>query len=161
MKVWKFGDDINTDVITPGRYTVTTDKKRLGEIAFIEYRPDFAKNVKEGDIIVAGNNFGCGSSREHSPVAIKAAGISAVIAKSFARIFFRNSINIGLPLFISEDAERIDDGDEVEIDFDTGEIKNKSKNIILKVKPLPAFMQKIVEKGGLVEFLRSGGYDNL
>ena len=161
MKVWKFGDDINTDVITPGRYTVTTDKKRLGEIAFIEYRPDFAKNVKEGDIIVAGNNFGCGSSREHSPVAIKAAGISAVIAKSFARIFFRNSINIGLPLFISEDSERIDDGDEVEIDFDTGKIKDKTKNIILKVKPLPAFMQKIVEKGGLVEFLRSGGYDNL
>jgi len=161
VKVWKFGDDINTDVITPGRYTVTTDKKRLGEIAFIEYRPDFAKNVKEGDIIVAGNNFGCGSSREHSPVAIKAAGISAVIAKSFARIFFRNSINIGLPLFISEDSERIDDGDEVEINFDTGEIKDKTKNIILKVKPLPAFMQKIVEKGGLVEFLRSGGYDNL
>ncbi len=161
MKVWKFGDDINTDVITPGRYTVTTDKKRLGEIAFIEYRPDFSKNVKEGDIIVAGNNFGCGSSREHSPVAIKAAGISAVIAKSFARIFFRNSINIGLPLFISEDAEKIDDGDEVEIDFDTGEIQDKTKNIILKVKPLPAFMQKIVEKGGLVEFLRSGGYDNL
>ena len=161
MKVWKFGDDINTDVITPGRYTVTTDKKRLGEIAFIEYRPDFSKNVKEGDIIVAGNNFGCGSSREHSPVAIKAAGISAVIARSFARIFFRNSINIGLPLFISEDAEKIDDGDEVEIDFDTGEIQDKTKNIILKVKPLPAFMQKIVEKGGLVEFLRSGGYDNL
>lgn len=161
MKVWKFGDDINTDVITPGRYTVTTDKKRLGEIAFIEYRPDFSKNVKEGDIIVAGNNFGCGSSREHSPVAIKAAGISAVIAKSFARIFFRNSINIGLPLFISEDAEKIDDGDEVEIDFDTGEIQDKTKNIILKVKPAPAFMQKIVEKGGLVEFLRSGGYDNL
>jgi len=161
VKVWKFGDDINTDVITPGRYTVTTDKKRLGEIAFIEYRPDFSKNVKEGDIIVAGNNFGCGSSREHSPVAIKAAGISAVIARSFARIFFRNSINIGLPLFISEDAEKIDDGDEVEIDFDTGEIQDKTKNIILKVKPLPAFMQKIVEKGGLVEFLRSGGYDNL
>ena len=161
MNVWKFGDDINTDVITPGRYTVTTDKKRLGEIAFIEYRPDFSKNVKKGDIIVAGNNFGCGSSREHSPVAIKAAGISAVIAKSFARIFFRNSINIGLPLFISEDAEKIDDGDEVEIDFDTGEIQDKTKNIILKVKPLPAFMQKIVEKGGLVEFLRSGGYDNL
>jgi 3-isopropylmalate/(R)-2-methylmalate dehydratase small subunit len=161
VKVWKFGDDINTDVITPGRYTVTTDKKRLGEIAFIEYRPDFSKNVKEGDIIVAGNNFGCGSSREHSPVAIKAAGISAVIAKSFARIFFRNSINIGLPLFISEDAEKIDDGDEIEIDFDTGEIKDKTKNILLKVKTLPAFMQKIVEKGGLVEFLRSGGYDNL
>jgi 3-isopropylmalate/(R)-2-methylmalate dehydratase small subunit len=161
VKAWKFGDDINTDVITPGRYTVTTDKKRLGEIAFIEYRPEFRKNVKEGDIIVAGNNFGCGSSREHSPVAINAAGISAVIAKSFARIFFRNSINIGLPLFVSEDADKIDDGDEVEIDFKTGEIRDKSKGITIKVKPLPAFMQKIVDKGGLVEFLRSGGYDNV
>jgi len=161
LKVWKFGDDINTDVITPGRYTVTTDKKRLGEIAFIEYRPEFGKGVKEGDIIVAGNNFGCGSSREHSPVAIKAAGISAVIAKSFARIFFRNAINIGLPLFISDDADKIDDGDEVDIDFNTGEIRDKTKGITLKVKPLPVFMQKIVEKGGLVEFLRSGGYDNL
>jgi len=161
VKAWKFGDDINTDVITPGRYTVTTDKKRLGEIAFIEYRPEFGKNVKEGDIIVAGNNFGCGSSREHSPVAIKAAGISAVIAKSFARIFFRNSINIGLPLFVSEDADKIDDGDIVEIDFKTGEIRDKSKGITIKVKPLPDFMQKIVDKGGLVEFLRSDGYDNV
>ena len=161
MKVWKFGDDINTDVITPGRYTVTTDKKRLGEIALIEYRPEFGKNVKEGDIIVAGNNFGCGSSREHSPVAIKAAGISAVIAKSFARIFFRNSINIGLPLFVSEDADKIDDGDEVEINFKTGEIRDKTKGVTLKVKPLPEFMQRIVDKGGLVDFLRSGGYDKL
>jgi len=161
VKAWKFGDDINTDVITPGRYTVTTDKKRLGEIAFIEYRPEFGKNVKEGDIIVAGNNFGCGSSREHSPVAIKAAGISAVISKSFARIFFRNSINIGLPLFVSEDADKIDDGDIVEIDFKTGEIRDKSKGITIKVKPLPDFMQKIVDKGGLVEFLRSDGYDNV
>lgn len=161
MKAWKFGNDINTDVITPGRYTVTTDKKQLGKIAFIEYRPEFAKQVVKGDIIVAGDNFGCGSSREHSPVAIKAAGISAVIAKSFARIFFRNSINIGLPVFISEDVDKIDDGDEVEIDFETGTIQDKTKGIILKVKPLPVFMQKIVEKGGLVEFLRSGGYDNL
>jgi len=149
VRAWKFGDDINTDVITPGRYTVTTDRKRLGEIAFIEYRPEFAKEVQEGDVIVAGNNFGCGSSREHSPVAIKAAGISAVIAKSFARIFFRNSINIGLSLFVCEDADKIDDGDEVEIDFN------------LKVKPLPKFMEKIVEKGGLVNFLRSDGYDNV
>jgi 3-isopropylmalate/(R)-2-methylmalate dehydratase small subunit len=161
MKVWKFGDDINTDVITPGRYTVTTDKKRLGEIAFIEYRPEFGKNVKQGDIIVAGYNFGCGSSREHSPVAIKAAGISVVIAKSFARIFFRNSINIGLPLFVSEDANKIDDGDEVEIDFKTGKIVDRTKGIAIKVKPLSAFMQKIVDKGGLIEFLRSGGYDNV
>jgi 3-isopropylmalate dehydratase small subunit len=161
MRVWKFGDDINTDVITPGRYTVTTNRKRLGEIAFIEYRPDFAKEVKEGDVIVAGNNFGCGSSREHSPVAITAAGISAVIAKSFARIFFRNSINIGLPLFVCEKADQIDDGDEVEVNTKTGEIYDKTKGFVIKAKPLPEFMQKIVEKGGLINFLRSDGYDNI
>ena len=161
MRAWKFGDDVNTDVITPGRYTVTTDRKRLGEIAFIEYRPEFSKQVKEGDVIVAGNNFGCGSSREHSPVAIKAAGISAVIAKSFARIFFRNAINIGLPLYVSEDADKIDDGDDVEVDFKTGDVRDETKGISLKVKPLPKFMEKIVEKGGLVEFLRSGGYDTI
>jgi 3-isopropylmalate/(R)-2-methylmalate dehydratase small subunit len=161
MRAWKFGDDINTDVITPGRYTVTTDRKRLGEIAFIEYRPEFAKEVKEGDVIVAGNNFGCGSSREHSPVAIKAAGISAVIAKSFARIFFRNSINIGLPLFVCEDADKIDDGDIVEVNVKTGDVRDKTKGIVIKAKPLPEFMQRIVEKGGLVNFLRSGGYDNI
>ena len=161
MKAWKFGDDINTDVITPGRYTVTTDKKRLGEIVFIEYRPEFGKGVKDGDIIVAGNNFGCGSSREHSPVAIKASGISAVIAKSFARIFFRNSINIGLPLFVSEDANKIDDGDEVEVNTKTGEIRDITKGITIQAKPLPEFMQKIVNKGGLVNFLRSDGYDNI
>jgi len=159
VRAWKFGDDINTDIITPGRYTVTTDRKRLGQIAFIEYRPEFAKEVKKGDVIVAGNNFGCGSSREHSPVAIKAAGISAVIAKSFARIFFRNSINIGLPLYVCEDADKIDDGDIVEIDIKTGEIHDKTKRITLRAKPLPEFMQRIVEKGGLVNFLRSDGYD--
>lgn len=161
MRAWKFGDDINTDVITPGRYTVTTDRKRLGEIAFIEYRPEFAKEVKEGDVIVAGYNFGCGSSREHSPVAIKAAGVSAVVAKSFARIFFRNAINIGLPLFVCDDTDKLDDGDTVEIDFKTGEIRDKTNGAVLEVKPLPAFMQKIVDSGGLVEFLRSDGYDNV
>jgi 3-isopropylmalate/(R)-2-methylmalate dehydratase small subunit len=161
MRAWKFGDDINTDVITPGRYTVTTDRKRLGEIAFIEYRPEFAKEVEEGDVIVAGSNFGCGSSREHSPVAIKAAGVSAVIAKTFARIFFRNSINIGLPLFVCEDADKIDDGDDIEINIKTGEVRDKTKDIVLKAKPLPEFMQRIVEKGGLVNFLRSDGYDKI
>ena len=161
MRAWKFGDDINTDVITPGRYTVTTDKKRLGEIAFIEYRPEFAKEVQEGDVIVAGYNFGCGSSREHSPVAIKAAGVSAVVAKSFARIFFRNAINIGLPLFVCESTDKIDDGDTVEVDFKTGEIRDKTNGAVLEVKPLPLFMRKIVDCGGLVEFLRSDGYYNV
>ena len=158
MRAWKFGDDVNTDLISPGRYTVTTDKTRLGKIAFIEHRPEFAREVKEGDVIVAGENFGCGSSREHAPVAIKAAGVSAVIAKSFARIFFRNAINIGLPVFVCVEADKIDDGDLVEIDFDTGEIHDKTKEIVIKARPLPEFIRRIVEKGGLVNFLRSGGY---
>ena len=158
MKTWKFGNDVNTDLITPGRYTITTDKTKLGKIAFIEYRPEFSKEVKSGDIIVAGKNFGCGSSREHAPVAIKAAGVSAVLAKSFARIFFRNAINIGLPLFICEEIDRIDDGDLIEIDFETGRIYDKTKDLILRAKPLPKFIQKIVDKGGLVNFLRSESY---
>ena len=158
MKIWKFGNDVNTDLITPGRYTITTDKTKLGKIAFIEYRPEFSKEVKSGDIIVAGENFGCGSSREHAPVAIKAAGVSAVIAKSFARIFFRNAINIGLPLFVCEEIDRIDDGDLIEINFEAGRIYDKTKDLILRAKPLPKFIQRIVEKGGLVNFLRSESY---
>ncbi len=158
MSAWKFGDDINTDLITPGRYTITTNKAKLGKIAFIEYRPDFAQKVKAGDIIVAGKNFGCGSSREHAPLAIKAAGIIAVVAKSYARIFFRNAINIGLPLFICEEVDRVDDGDFIEINFEIGEIRDKTKNIFLRAKPLPNFIKKILEKGGLVNFLRSEDY---
>jgi 3-isopropylmalate/(R)-2-methylmalate dehydratase small subunit len=158
MRVWKFGDDINTDVITPGRYTVTLDKSRLGEIAFIEYRPEFAKEVKQGDIVVAGRNFGCGSSREHSPVALKAAGVGVVVAKSFARIFFRNSINIGLPILICPDTDMIDDGDEVEIDIRTGVIRNVTKGNKIQAEPLPDFIMKIVLKEGLVPFLRDEGY---
>lgn len=158
MRAWKFGDDVNTDLITPGRYNVTMDPKKLGEIAFIEHRPEFAGEVKDGDVIVAGYNFGCGSSREHAPVALKAAGIRAIIAKSFARIFFRNSINIGLPVFICENADEIDDGDLVEIIFETGEIKDITKDISIMANPLPDFIRMIVEKGGLINFLRSEGY---
>jgi 3-isopropylmalate/(R)-2-methylmalate dehydratase small subunit len=158
MRAWKFGDDINTDAITPGRYTVTLDKSRLGEIAFIEYRPEFAKEVKQGDIVVAGRNFGCGSSREHSPVALKAAGVGAVVAKSFARIFFRNSINIGLPILICADTDIIDDGDELELDVRTGLIRDVTKGKEIQAEPLPDFVMKIVLQGGLVPFLRDEGY---
>jgi 3-isopropylmalate/(R)-2-methylmalate dehydratase small subunit len=158
LRAWKFGDDINTDVITPGRYTVTLDKSRLGEIAFIEYRPEFAKEVKQGDIVVAGRNFGCGSSREHSPVALKAAGVGAVVAKSFARIFFRNSINIGLPILICADTDMIDDGDELELDVRTGLIRDVTKGKEIQAEPLPDFVMKIVLQGGLVPFLRDEGY---
>lgn len=158
MRAWKFDDDINTDAITPGRYTVTLDKSRLGEIAFIEYRPEFAKEVKQGDIVVAGRNFGCGSSREHSPVALKAAGVGAVVAKSFARIFFRNSINIGLPILICADTDMIDDGDELELDVRTGLIRDVTKGKEIQAEPLPDFVMKIVLQGGLVPFLRDEGY---
>ena len=158
MRAWKFGDDINTDVITPGRYTVTLDKSRLGEIAFIEYRPEFVKEIKQGDIVVAGRNFGCGSSREHSPVALKAAGVGAVVAKSFARIFFRNSINIGLPILICADTDMIDDGDELELDVQTGLIRDVTKGKEIQAEPLPDFVMKIVLQGGLVPFLRDEGY---
>ncbi|MBW1858087.1 MAG: 3-isopropylmalate dehydratase small subunit [Deltaproteobacteria bacterium] len=158
MRVWKFGDDINTDIITPGRYTVTTDRERLAKIAFIEYRPEFSEKVRKGDIIVAGKNFGCGSSREHSPIAIKAAGVEAILAENFARIFFRNAINIGLPIYISPDVDKFDDGDEIEADYNAGIIKNKTKNLEVHVKPLPEFVQKIVEAGGLIGYLKGDGY---
>jgi len=158
MRAWKFGDNINTDLITPGRYNVTTDKSRLGEIAFIEYRPEFAKEVREGDIIVGGMNFGCGSSREHAPVALKAAGIKAVIAKSFGRIFFRNAVNIGLPIFVCPSVDEINDGDDIEIDIRAGLIRNTAQGTIIRVDPLPEFIQRIVDKGGLINFLRDEGY---
>ena len=158
MKVWKFGDDINTDIITPGRYTVTTDPERLGRIAFKEYRPEFLKAVEEGDIIVAGKNFGCGSSREHSPIAIKAAGIGAVIAESFARIFFRNAINIGLPIYISQDVAGFNDGDEVIVNYESGEFQNITQSLSVHVEPLNGFVERIMEAGGLIEFLKGDGY---
>jgi 3-isopropylmalate/(R)-2-methylmalate dehydratase small subunit len=158
MRAWKFGDDINTDIITPGRYTITIDKTQLGKIAFIEYRPEFSKEIQNGDIVVAGKNFGCGSSREHSPVALKAAGVGVVIAKSFARIFFRNSVNIGLPVLICKDTDLIQDGNSVEVNLTTGEIFNKSQNLTLKAEPLPEFIQSIIQSGGLLPFIRNGGY---
>jgi 3-isopropylmalate/(R)-2-methylmalate dehydratase small subunit len=158
LKAWKFGDNVNTDLITPGRYTVTTDRTKLGKIVFIEHRPEFVAKVEAGDVIVAGENFGCGSSREHAPVAIKAAGVSAVIAKSFARIFFRNAVNIGLPVLVCEDTDKVDDQDLIEVNFETGEIRDRTKNTVLQAKPLPEFARRIVDKGGLVNFLKSEGY---
>lgn len=154
MRVWKFGDNINTDLITPGRYNLTTDEKQLAKVAFIEYRPEFAKNVKKGDVIVAGENFGCGSSRETAALALKACGIKAIIAKSFSRIFFRNAINIGLPVIICKDADRIEEGDEIEIDFEKGLIKNLTKGITLKSEPYPKFVVEIIQNGGLINFVR-------
>ncbi len=153
-RAWKFGNDIDTDVIIPGRYLVINDPDELAKHLFEGIRPEFAGNVRPGDVIVAGTNFGCGSSREHAPLAIKAAGIEAVVAKSFARIFFRNSINIGLPLLICADVDRIDDGDSVLVDISNGTVKNISKGESYPTTPLPQFLQEIVRSGGLLNYTK-------
>lgn len=149
-KVYRMGDNINTDVILPGRWCHLTDEAELAKHCMEDYDKDFHKKIKPGDIIVADENFGCGSSREVAPLSIKAVGISAVVAKSFARIFYRNSINIGLPIFESEEcAEAIKAGEEIEIDMSGGRIKNITKGWVFSFVPFPPFMQTIIEKGGL------------
>jgi len=153
-KVHKFGNDVNTDDIISAKYLVSTDPKELGSHCMEAIAPDFAKKVQPGDIIVAGDNFGCGSSREHAPVAIKGAGIQAVIAKSFAAIFFRNAINIGLPFLESQETEKIKEGDLVEIDLGSGIIKNLTQNTIYKTQGFPGFLQELVEKGGLMNYIK-------
>lgn len=155
-KVFKYGDNIDTDVIIPARYLNTSDPKELAKYCMIDIDKTFAENVEEGDIIVAEKNFGCGSSREHAPLSIKSAGISCVIAKSFARIFYRNSFNIGLPILESEEAvNNIEEGDKVEVDFQTGEIRNTTKNQTYKAEPFPEFITQIIEKDGLVGYVRN------
>lgn len=154
-KIWKFGDNIDTDAIIPARYLNTSDPKELAKHVMEDADKEFPMKVKEGDIIVAGKNFGCGSSREHAPIAIKAAGVQAVIAKSFARIFFRNAFNIGLPIFeVPELVDEATDGDEIEIDMDSGEIVNLTKGKKYKTKPIPDFMQELIKAGGLVEWTK-------
>ncbi len=149
--VHKYGDNVDTDVIIPARYLNTASHAELAEHCMEDIDENFVKNVKNGDIIVATKNFGCGSSREHAPIAIKASGISCVIATTFARIFYRNSINIGLPILeCDEAAQDIQNGDEVEVDFDTGMIKNLSNGKSYKAQPFPPFIQNIIEKGGLL-----------
>ncbi|HPM42399.1 MAG TPA: 3-isopropylmalate dehydratase small subunit [Candidatus Omnitrophota bacterium] len=153
-KAYKFGNDINTDEIIPARYLNTIDKAELAKHCMEDADKDFASKVKAGDIIVAGKNFGCGSSREHAPISIKAAGVSCVVAQSFARIFFRNAINIGLPIIESmEAADGIKDGDSVEVDIKAGVIKNRSTKATFKIEKYPPFMQRIVSSGGLMESL--------
>lgn len=152
-KVFKYGDNIDTDVIIPARYLSTAEPEELKKHCMEDIDKDFASKVKPGDIIVGQKNFGCGSSREHAPIAIKASGISCVIAESFARIFYRNSFNIGLPIIESEEAANgIEAGNEVEIDFETGEIRNISKNENYKGQPYPEFIQKIIKSNGLVNY---------
>jgi len=151
-KVWRFGDNIDTDQIIPAEYLVTGDSEELAKHTFERVRPEFAKKVQKGDIIVAGKNFGCGSSREHATRALIGSGVACVVAASFARIFFRNSINIGLPLI--ECRVEAEDGDEIEIDFDRGSIKNLTSGENYSFKPLPRFLSNLLESGGLVEYTK-------
>ena len=153
--VHKYPDNVDTDVIIPARYLNTPDAKELASHCMEDIDADFTKKVKEGDIMVAGWNFGCGSSREHAPLAIKTAGISCVIAKTFARIFYRNSINIGLPILECEAAsDAIQAGDEVEVNFDTGVITNITKGETYQAEPFPEFIQEIIRKGGLMASIK-------
>ena len=150
-KVHKYGDNVDTDVIIPARHLNTSDHKELASHCMEDIDTEFVKKVKQGDIMVGGENFGCGSSREHAPIAIKASGIDCVIAKTFARIFYRNAINIGLPILeCPEASEKIQDGDEVSIDFDSGVITNETKGETYQALPFPDFIKDIMAKGGLI-----------
>ena len=156
-KALKYGDNVDTDVIIPARYLNTIDKKELASHCMEDIDKTFVDRVSEGDIMIAGANFGCGSSREHAPIAIKESGISLVIAKSFARIFYRNSINIGLAILECEEAsDRISEGDRVSVDLDKGVIRNLTTGESFTTKPFPEFIQKIITAGGLVESIRQG-----
>jgi 3-isopropylmalate/(R)-2-methylmalate dehydratase small subunit len=161
-RAWKFGDNLNTDEIMPARFNITIDEKELAAKVFCEIRPDFASNVKPGDIVVGGWNFGCGSSREHAPVAIRGSAVSCVIAGSYARIFFRNAINIGLPILESPEAmAEINEGDTVEVDLASGMIYNRTSGKSYQAKPLPEFVLKIAAAGGLVKYLREHDLEEL
>lgn len=156
--VFKYGDNVDTDVIIPARYLNSSDPKELATHCMEDIDKDFVKNVKEGDIIVANKNFGCGSSREHAPISIKAAGVSCVIAETFARIFYRNAINIGLPILeCPEASDSIQDGDKVEVDFDTGIIHNVTRGETYTAAPFPPFIKEIIDANGLLNAIRKKG----
>ena len=154
-KAWKFEDNLNTDEIIPARYNITIIPRELAKNVFCEIKPEYAKTVKAGDVIIGGKNFGCGSSREHAPIAIKGSGASCIIARSYARIFFRNAINIGLPILeCPEAAADIAEGDDIEVNLSTGEIFNRTNGYQYQARPLPAFVLKIADAGGIVNFLK-------
>ncbi len=155
-KAWKIGDDVNTDEIISSEYYPREDIEKLGDYALIDAYPKFAKNKKKGDILLAGENFGCGSSREYGPLALKYTGVKCIIAKSFARIFYRNSINIGLPIMICRQAvDDADEGDNIDADLKNGDIINYTKNKKYKTDPMPKFIMKIVNSGGIIEYIKS------
>lgn len=155
-KVFKFGSNVDTDVIIPARYLNVPDPSELAKHCMEDIDKEFVNKVSEGDIIVADKNFGCGSSREHAPIAIKAAGVSCVIAETFARIFYRNAINIGLPIIECPEAARgIEEGDQIEVDFDSGKIYNKTKGTEFQGQAFPEFMQNIISNGGLINYINN------
>jgi 3-isopropylmalate/(R)-2-methylmalate dehydratase small subunit len=157
-KTWKFGDNVDTDAIIPARFLNVSDEEQLAKNCFIDLRPDFVKGVSRGDIIVAGSNFGCGSSREHAPLAIKAAGVGVVVARSFGRIFYRNAFNIGLPLLECDEAAGLfSDGAQLQIDIEKGEILDPKRNMRVSAKPIPEFMREMIQAGGLVEYIKARG----
>ena len=161
-RVWKFSNNVNTDEIIPGRFNITTDPKVLAEHCFCEVRPNFPSNVKPGDLIVARENFGMGSSREHAPVAIKACGVKGIIAHSFARIFYRNAVNIGLPVFISGEMDKqVEDGDVLEMDLEQFRLEDPKTGRLFSLQPLPPFLLKIFQAGGIVPFLKRGSLEDL
>lgn len=156
MKIYKYGDNVDTDVIIPARYLNSFDAKELATHAMVDIDPDFANTVENGDIIVAGQNFGCGSSREHAPLCLKTAGVKCIIAKSFARIFYRNSINIGFPIMECPEAvDGIEQGDEVTVDFGSGIITNVTKGKSYQSQPFPEFLQKMIAADGLVNYVNA------
>jgi 3-isopropylmalate/(R)-2-methylmalate dehydratase small subunit len=157
-RIWKLGDNINTDVIIPGRYNVTTDRAQLARYCLYEVLPAFSEQVQAGDVVMAGHNFGCGSSREHAPAAILANGVHVVIARSFARIFYRNAVNIGLPVLVCEEAVLAsEDGQQVEADLTTGVIRNVTTGQTFEAEPLDPFVARIVAAGGIIEYIRQEG----
>jgi 3-isopropylmalate/(R)-2-methylmalate dehydratase small subunit len=161
-KAWTFGENMNTDEIIPGRFNITIDPLELAKNVFCEVKPEYAGNAKPGDLIIGGQNFGCGSSREHAPIAIKGSQAKCVIAPSFARIFFRNAINIGLPILeCLEAAADITEGDEVDVDLPTGRIRNLTNGHAYQARPLPDFVLKIAEAGGIVNFLKEHDIQDL
>lgn len=161
-RAWKFGENLNTDEIIPARFNLTIVPQELAQKVFCEVRPDFAPGVQPGDVVVAEANFGCGSSREHAPIAIRGAGVKVVIAASFARIFFRNAINIGLPIMECPAAVAgIEDGDEVDVDLTQGKIYNRTRGTEFQAAPLPTFVLKISDAGGIVNFLKTHDVEEL
>jgi len=154
-KVWKFGKDIDTDLIIAARYLNTSVAEELAKHVMEDADPEFVKKMNRGDIIVAGENFGCGSSREHAPIALKAAGVAAVIAPTFARIFYRNAFNMGLPIFELQESAEIAEGDEISVDMNNGTITNKTSQKVYSFIPIPAFMQELIDAGGLMNYAQN------